>query len=224
MIRPIIEPFGDSGVLVTLGDRIDVELSGQAAALAEVIHEANRDRPGWRRPVPAYASVLVPVDPVDPGVEAAIERIRPVVDAIARDQARRPEPDPSIVIELPTVYGGPHGPDLATVAELHGLRPTDVVELHAGTLYTVHFLGFAPGFAYLGEVPETIATPRLATPRTRVPAGSVGIADRQSAVYPFTSPGGWRLIGRTAMSLWVVTRDPPALLRPGDRVRFIPVR
>jgi KipI family sensor histidine kinase inhibitor len=97
------------------------------------------------------------------------------------------------------------------------------VDLHAGTVYRVLFLGFTPGFAYLGDLPERLGLPRLATPRTRVPAGSVAIAGRQTAVYPFSTPGGWRLIGRTDLDIWDATRDRPAALLPGMRVRFVPI-
>jgi KipI family sensor histidine kinase inhibitor len=127
------------------------------------------------------------------------------------------------VIELPTRYGGADGPDLDEVAALHGLSARAVIEFHAGTVYRVAFVGFLPGFAYLGSLPHSLATPRRATPRERVPAGSVGIADRQTGVYPFASPGGWQLIGRTATTVWDPRRDPPALLEPGRRIRFVPL-
>ena len=222
MTAPRVEAFGDSGVLVTLGDRIELAASARAAALAEAIAAATAGKPGWGRPINAYASVLISIDPLEPGVEAALDVVRTVVATASGSASAAGGQRP--VLELPTRYGGPDGPDLETVAELHGLRPADVIELHAGMLYTVHFLGFAPGFAYLGELPSEIATPRLATPRTHVPAGSVAIADRQTAVYPFASPGGWRLLGRTTVDLWDVTADPPARLRARDRVRFVPIR
>ena len=122
-------------------------------------------------------------------------------------------------------YGGADGPDLDEVAALHGLRPSDVVDLHAGATYRVFFLGFAPGFAYLGPLPAELVTPRRATPRERVPAGSVAIAGEQTGVYPFETPGGWQLIGRTEERLWDLDPDrrSPALLQPGDSVRFRPL-
>ena len=127
------------------------------------------------------------------------------------------------LVEVPVRYGGADGPDLEDVARLHGLRPSDVVELHASVEYEAFFLGFAPGFAYLGPLPASLVTPRLDVPRPRVPAGSVAIAGAQSAIYPTDTPGGWRLIGRTDLRPWDVARDPPALILPGDRVRFVPV-
>lgn len=222
---PTLAPLGDAAVLIVLGDAIDDEVNARVHAVAAAVDALHGRDPRFGRPVPAYASVLVPVDPLDPGVESAIERLRPV----AAEAAGRPAAEPgaggrAAAIQLPTRYGGADGPDLEDVAALHGLRPADVVELHASVDYRVHFLGFAPGFAYLARVPAAIATPRFATPRLRVPAGSVAIAGEQTAVYPFDSPGGWRLIGRTDVRVWDLRRDPPALLLPGRRVRFVPRR
>jgi KipI family sensor histidine kinase inhibitor len=128
------------------------------------------------------------------------------------------------LVEVPTRYGGVDGPDLDEVAAMHGLPAAAVIEAHASVEYRAYFLGFAPGFAYLGRVPAAIATPRLPTPRTRVPAGSVGLAGEQTAVYPSDSPGGWRLIGRTDLRVWDPAADAPARIPPGARVRFVPVR
>ncbi|CAN5664833.1 hypothetical protein BH23CHL8_BH23CHL8_25590 [soil metagenome] len=118
-------------------------------------------------------------------------------------------------------YGGPDGPDLEAVARATGLTSDRVIELHAGTGYRVLMLGFAPGFAYLGTLPAGLELPRRPEPRLRVPAGSVAIAGRRTAVYPFATPGGWHLLGRTDATLWDPTSDPPHRLRPGDRVRFV---
>ncbi len=133
-------------------------------------------------------------------------------------------PDDGIDIEIPVRYGGVDGPDLDEVAALLGMRPQDVVDLHAAARYRVLFLGFAPGFGYLGGLPEQLATPRRASPRERVPAGSVGIAGRQTAVYPLAMPGGWQLIGRTDTILFDPAKPEPALFRPGASVRFVPIR
>jgi KipI family sensor histidine kinase inhibitor len=214
-------PFGDAALLLTLGDHVDPDLAAQAQAVAAAIDEARRDGPGLGRAVPAHASVLVPFDPL------AIER-KAVAAIVRRIVGRSPVPAATDVgrapVEIAVRYGGADGPDLDEVAALHDLRPNDVVELHARAEYRVLFLGFAPGFAYLGGLPAPLVTPRRATPRTRVPAGSVGIAGEQTGVYPLAMPGGWQLIGRTETRLWDVTRHSPALLRPGDAVRFVPAR
>jgi KipI family sensor histidine kinase inhibitor len=220
-----VQPFGDAALLVTLGDRADPALARQAAETARAMEAARAGLSGLGRPVPAHATVLVPFDPleIDPrDVEAAIRRVLTEVATLvpqATDQDRG-----LVAIEIPMRYGGEDGPDLEAVAAAHDLRPVDVAELHAGAVHTVLFLGFAPGFAYLGGLPEGLVTPRRATPRERVPAGSVAIAGEHSGVYPRSMPGGWNLIGRTAAVLFDAGREPPSLLQPGTAVRFVPAR
>jgi KipI family sensor histidine kinase inhibitor len=214
-----IAPLGDGALLVTFGDRIDPGLNDRAHDLAVAVEllRARDQRIG--RAVPAYASVLVPFDPVAVEPEEARKIVARLLDEAPLVAGTK---GAGTLVEIPVRYGGDDGPDLAEVAALHGLRPDDVVEHHTGTVYRVYFLGFAPGFAYMGPVPAQIATPRLDAPRQRIPAGSVGIAGEQTGVYPFAMPGGWRIIGRTDISLWDLRRNPPSLLRPGDRVRFVP--
>ncbi|MCO7260917.1 5-oxoprolinase subunit PxpB [Dickeya zeae] len=127
-------------------------------------------------------------------------------------------------VDIPVIYGGDYGPDLKTVAEHCGMTPKQVVERHAAGRYVVYFLGFQPGFPYLGGLDEALFTPRRAEPRVQVPAGSVGIGGNQTGIYPLSTPGGWQLIGQTSLALFQPTQTPPVLLRPGDRVRFIPQR
>jgi len=131
-------------------------------------------------------------------------------------------PEPRL-LEIPVCYGEELGPDLAEVAKLHEITPDAVIQLHVSAIYRVYFLGFAPGFAYLGELPEALTTPRLATPRKSVPAGSVGIAGSQTGVYPIATPGGWRLLGRTPLAMFQPNRANMSLLLTGDRVRFTPI-
>jgi inhibitor of KinA len=121
--------------------------------------------------------------------------------------------------EIPVVYGEAYGPDLDWVSHYHGISPEEVIRLHTETLYHVFMIGFSPGFSYLGELPEALDTPRKETPRTVVPKGSVGLAQRQTGIYPSPSPGGWQIIGRTPVELFNPLNDPPALLQMGDRVR-----
>lgn len=148
------------------------------------------------------------------------------LDAIERlqrwweeSEAQLPE---SRLVEIPVIYGGEYGPDLAVVAEHAALTPGQVVELHSSSDYVVFFIGFQPGFPYLGGLDQRLHTPRRAEPRVAVPAGSVGIGGSQTGVYPLASPGGWQLIGQTHTALFDPLQQPPTLLRPGDRVRFVP--
>ena len=232
-----IDPLGDSALLVTLGDSIDPLVNEQVHRLAAAVRWLRRTDPRYGAPTPAYASLLVPFDPVALPLDQALG----VMEALAADtgpgagtgaaapgddvprSGERPA-DPGETVEIPVRYGGAGGPDLEAVAARAGLSPDEVVEIHAGTEYRCYMLGFMPGFAYLGPLDPRIATPRLATPRSLVPAGSVGIAGRQTGVYPVDSPGGWQLIGRTDVRTWDPGRDPPARLRPGAIVRFVAVR
>ena len=216
-VVPRVDAMGESALLVTFGDSIDHALGARARTAAAAIEAARLDDPRFGRPVPAYASVLIPFDPIALSVADAIRVARGLLDA-----ATGGEPIAGRLVEIPVRYGGDDGPDLEDVARRHDLSPADVVEVHAGVEYEAFFLGFAPGFAYLGPVSASIATPRLDVPRPRVPAGSVAIGGNQTAVYPTETPGGWRLIGRTDVRPWDLTREPPALILPGDRVRFVP--
>jgi KipI family sensor histidine kinase inhibitor len=198
--------------------------SRRVHAVAARVAAATAGEAGWGAPIPGACSVLVPVDPLEPGAVAAAARLTDLVGDGLGEPAALAEPgDGGPVVQIPTRYGGPDGPDLQAVAELTGLTAAGIVAEHAAVTYTALFLGFAPGFAYLGPLPPTIVVPRRPVPRTVVPAGSVAIAGAQTAVYPVDSPGGWWIIGRTEVRPWDARREPPALLRPGMRVRFVPV-
>ncbi len=173
---------------------------------------------GIRNLHPAYCSVLVKFDAIRMGhaeLEAILREYLGRLEEVALPKPRQ--------VEIPVCYGGEYGPDLNDVAAMHGMTPEQAIELHASTNYLVYFLGFVPGFAYLGELPEALVTPRLATPRRSVPRGSVGIAGNQTGVYPFATPGGWRLLGRTPIAMFRSDRDGLSLLSIGDRVRFVPI-
>jgi KipI family sensor histidine kinase inhibitor len=221
---PRLVPFGERGILISTAEHADVESAARAHALADAIADATAGRPGWQPPIPTATSVLVPIDPIEPGLDEAIRLLSPLVDdlgSLIPDRRWLDAPEP---IQIPVRYGGHDGPDLDVVAELAGLTRAAVIDLHASLTLRVLFLGFAPGFAYLGPLPPALAVPRRASPRTRVPAGSVAIAGPHAAVYPVASPGGWQVVGRTSMVLWDPERNPPAMLRPGDLVRFVPER
>jgi inhibitor of KinA len=173
---------------------------------------------GVRNLHPAYCSVLVVFDGVrlrHEDVEEILRGCLARMDSVALPEAR--------LVEIPVCYGGEFGPDLNEVAALHEITAEQVIEMHASVSYLVYFLGFVPGFAYLGELPDALATPRLAMPRRMVPKGSVGIARNQTGVYPFATPGGWRLIGRTPIPMVRTEREELSLLTIGDRVRFTPI-
>lgn len=225
---PRVVPVGDSAVLVVLGETIDPALNDRVHELAEAVRALRERDPRFGAPTPAYASMLVPFDPlsIDPG--EAVAAMAALALADARPIGPRPGTTPAgqphgEVVEIPVRYGGRDGPDLEAVADLARLSPSEVVAIHAGTAYRCYMLGFRPGFGYLGPLDPRIETPRLATPRTVVPAGSVGVAGRQTGVYPMDSPGGWQIIGRTEVRTWDPQRNPPALLRPGVTVRFVAV-
>jgi inhibitor of KinA len=174
---------------------------------------------GIRNLHPAYCSVLVKFDPLKWRHEQLEEVLKQYLERM--EDVTLPEPRQ---VEIPVCYGSEHGPDLIDVSEIHGMTPAQVIELHSSSTYIVYFLGFVPGFAYLGELPQALVTPRLATPRRRVPAGSVGIAGRQTGVYPVATPGGWRLLGRTPISMFRPDQTGFSFLSIGDRVRFTPIK
>ncbi len=217
MSFPTFLPSGDSALLVTFGDRIDLATNRRAHTLAARLAEA--PLPGLGEAVAGYTTLLVHYDSLALDYEQVLEWVQARLDeASAAGTASLPEPRR---VEVPVIYGGELGPDLEFVARHNGLSPAEVVRRHTARDYPVYLVGFTPGFPYLGGLDETIAAPRLPSPRPRVPAGSVGIAGQQTGIYSVDSPGGWRLIGWTPLKLFDPARQPPALLAPGDVVRFV---
>lgn len=203
----------DQALLVYLGDEISVATHQRVVGLLRVIQ---KERPRWLRNLqPAYSSLLVNFDPLQIDHDKVQNAVR---DYVRRAKHFRPAPPQ--VVEIQVCYGNEFGPDLDEVASLCKLTPEAVAEFHSSISYHAYFLGFAPGFAYLGDLPDSLACPRLASPRKAVPAGSVAIAGKQTAVYPFATPGGWRLIGRTPSKLFQTDREPMGLITIGDEVRF----
>ena len=203
----------DQATLVYLGEEIGLPAHERVLKLLCLL---GKEPPVWLRNVqPAYCSLLVAFDACKIDHEG--------VESVLREYEARAEAARAVkhrTLEIPVCYDGEFGPDLKDVAKLHGLKTSEVIRLHASQTYHAYFLGFSPGFAYLGDLPEAIATPRLDTPRKKVPAGSVGIAGRQTAIYPFTTPGGWRLIGRTPLALFEAGRNPMETISIGDQVCF----
>ena len=211
------EAIADDALLLRLGDRIDAGINATVHALCARIRA---QRPAWLRDlVPAYASLGVFFDPQRVAADAVEEWLRTMLHATPSGQSANTAP--ARTIDIPVIYGGDAGPDLESAAAELGLTAEEVAKRHASGEYTVAMIGFAPGFPYLLGLDPALALPRLATPRAAVPAGSIGIGGAQTGIYPRESPGGWRLIGRTPLALFDPSRDPPALLAPGDRVRFV---
>jgi KipI family sensor histidine kinase inhibitor len=208
-------PCGDRALLVYLGETIDPAVNDRVHALAAALRQ--KRHPALVEVTPSYHCLLVEYDPV----RIRLEQVADWVRTLAADPAMTTPETRTVVI--PVRYGGDEGPDLEAVATHTGLSPEEVVRLHAAGSYRVYCLGFSPGFPYLGGLEEALHTPRLAEPRTRVPGGSVGIGGSQTGIYPAPSPGGWRLIGQTPLRLFDPWRNPPALLQPGDTVRFVPI-
>jgi KipI family sensor histidine kinase inhibitor len=210
-----VRPVGECAVTIELGHGVDTATSARVRALdASLLREPVA---GVIETVPSFRALLVIFDPGRVSAGEIAEAARARVGAA-------PAPDGSPALhEIPTVYGGEDGPDLLDVARHTGLDPGRVVELHTSREYTAFMLGFMPGFAYLGTLPAELQLPRRATPRARVPAGAVAIATGQTAIYPAATPGGWHLIGRTSVRMFDPASDPPARVRPGDRVRFVAV-
>ncbi|MFZ0966499.1 MAG: 5-oxoprolinase subunit PxpB [Candidatus Bathyarchaeia archaeon] len=210
-------PFGDNGLLIEFGDVISLEVNRRVIALSEAIIGAKIQ--GVEELVPTYRSLLVRYNASKISYEQLVFRIKD----IEKTMEERSMEKVGRKIIIPVVYGGEYGPDLTDVARFHGLTEEQVVKIHSSREYRVYMVGFVAGFPYLGEVADEIATPRLETPRLKVPAGSVGIAEKQTGIYPCEAPGGWRIIGRTPLRLFNPLRQPPALLQLGDIVKFKPI-
>jgi KipI family sensor histidine kinase inhibitor len=204
---------GEAALVVEFGDTIDPAINRRVRELFLAIERAGLE--GVRDLVPTYRSLLVSYDPL----RTTFEALRLRLSDLDAHLADTPVPPPRVV-EIPTAYGGEFGPDLPFVAAHNHLTEDEVVAIHAGTDYLVYMMGFSPGFTYLGGMSDRIAAPRLNTPRTAIPAGSVGIAQQQTGIYPVESPGGWQLIGRTPVSLFDPSRNPPVVVEAGDSIRF----
>lgn len=216
-----VVPLGESAVVVRLGDTVSEDLHREVQALTRRI-EAN-PFPGFVECVPAFTTVTVFYDPFELDlplqVTGRVDYLRSILEAYMADTQKMPEAEP-VVIDIPVCYGGGFGPDLADVASLNNLTTQDVIRIHTAQTYLVYAVGFAPGFPYLGGLDERIAAPRKQTPRLAISAGSVGIAGTQTGIYPVETPGGWQIIGRTPLPLFMPDQDPPALLRGGEYIRF----
>lgn len=214
---PRFRPMGDRSLLVELGDTISPDVNRRVQQLMLQLQQA--PLPGVREIAPGYRSLLVVYDPLTIAAAELMERIAEA--AAQQGLAGLPR---AKLLTVPVFYGGDYGPDLEGVAGHLGISSDEVVRLHTETVYRVYMIGFTPGYPYMGELPAALAVPRRSTPRTRVPKGSVGIAQRQTGIYPVESPGGWQIIGWTPIELFDPSRQLPSLLEMGDRVKFEAVR
>ena len=220
LLEPRILVCGEDALVVEFGNGIDPVTNDHVYALAAAVEVSKNT--AIIELIPTYRSLLVQYDLE---LSSVADMTAFLNDLIASYMLSTDDHDntPRQIYELPVAYGGEHGEDLDDVADHAGITTDEVIAIHSGTDYRVYMLGFAPGFPYLGGMDERIATPRIASPRVRVPAGSVGIAETQTGVYPMASPGGWRLIGNTPVSLFDPNVHPPVPFLPGSFIRFMPV-
>jgi inhibitor of KinA len=214
--EPLFRISGDRMLLVAFGDIIDLRVNEKVRAMTALLHKRPPD--GVEFVLPSYASLALVYDPLVTGPQALQETVRGLVTRL--DKADVPVPR---TVDIPVCYGGEFGPDIQFVADYHGLSVQVVIAIHSARPYHIYAIGFAPGFCYLGGLDKRLHTPRLETPRTKVAAGSVGIAEAQTGVYPLNSPGGWRLIGRTPLKIFDAKRERPFLYQTGDNLRFVAI-
>lgn len=214
--KPRILLCGDTGITVEFGDRIDPEINSRVRRLFGALKSAKM--PGVLDLNPTYRSLFIQYDPM----VCSFERLAQIVEEHSESGSEIAD-EASRVKEVPVCYGEEFGPDLEEIAAFHKLDPDEVVRLHCAPVYRVYMIGFTPGFPYLGGLDERLHTPRKSEPRKKVPAGTVGIADQQTGIYPIESPGGWQLIGRTPLKLFDPARETPFLIEAGDSIRFVPI-
>ena len=213
---PKLIPAGDQALIIELGDEIDPSLNRMVHDLThlvkgQVIH-------GIVDLTPTYRSLLIQYDATKTSLGQITNDIRDLENESGTKASERPR-----VVHVPTLYGGDHGPDLDYIADQAGMSIEETIDIHSTKEYFVYMMGFMPGFPYLGGLDKRLATPRLDSPRLEIVAGSVGIAESQTGVYPVLSPGGWHIIGRTPLKLFDHSREPPSLLSAGDYLRFVPI-
>ena len=216
-MKPTISPVGDRAISIDFGQVIDPTINRHIRQTIERIKELQLE--GIIELVPTYCALLVEYD----AMLYCYSEICNIIEPTLEEGMTNTTNELVTVVEVPTVYGGEFGPDLSFVASHNHLSEDEVISIHSGTDYLVYMLGFIPGFTYLGGMDSRIATPRLSSPRTLIPAGSVGIAGEQTGTYPSDSPGGWQIIGRTPVTMYDMSKAQAALLKAGDYVRYVPI-
>lgn len=216
-MKPTISPVGDRAISIDFGQVIDPTINRHIRQTIERIKELQLE--GIIELVPTYCALLVEYD----AMLYSYSEICNIIEPTLEEGMTNTTNELVTVVEVPTVYGGEFGPDLSFVASHNHLSEDEVISIHSGTDYLVYMLGFIPGFTYLGGMDSRIATPRLSSPRTLIPAGSVGIAGEQTGTYPSDSPGGWQIIGRTPVTMYDMSKAQAALLKAGDYVCYVPI-
>lgn len=225
----MIEPVGDAAIVIRFGSEIEYRTHRKVQMLSNYLTQNSFN--GFIECIPSYTGVTVFYDPLLVEKSHAYKAgqifspykiVRSIIEDLLAN-LKDEETEAHRIVEIPVCYGGECGPDLEFVAKQNNLTTDEVISLHSGGEYLVYMLGFAPGFPFLGGMSEKIATPRRSTPRTSIPAGSVGIAGKQTGVYPISTPGGWQLIGQTPLRLFLSEKEPPSLLQAGDVVKFYPI-
>lgn len=207
---------GDSSILIEFGNKIDPEINRRITTIVQLMKDQQIE--GVVDMIPAFCSLLINYDPRIVSYEKMYKRMKALVKIDLKGGGRKKK-----VFEIPVCYGGEYGPDIGTIAQHGGLTEEEVIKIHSSRDYLIYMLGFLPGFCYLGGLDERIHTPRLANPRVKISAGSVGIGGSQTGIYPLDSPGGWQLMGMTPVKTYDPERKKPILLEAGDYIRFIPV-
>lgn len=209
-------PSGDSSLIIEVGNEISENINKKIRDLVYCINKAKIK--GIVELIPTYSTILISYDPIKISFNGLVEKLKEVEKNMK--EIKLPE---ALVIHIPTLYGGEYGKDIQYVSKHNNITTKEVIKIHSEAKYLVYMLGFTPGFPYLGGMSEKISTPRLKTPREKIPAGSVGIAGSQTGIYPIDSPGGWRLIGRTPIKLFNLDREKEVLLKAGDYLKFYPI-
>lgn len=210
-------PLGDSAVVIELGQVISERIHQHIVAIGDFLEEYSFD--GFIEYVPAFTTVAVFYDPLTTDYKTVEIHLKEMLDEVSEEK----NSIPAITVDIPVLYGGVQGPDLTFVAKNAGISEAEIIDVHTEKEYLVYMIGFAPGFPYLGGMNEKIASPRKEVPSTNIPAGSVGIAGIQTGIYPIETPGGWQIIGQTPLKLFDVNRNPPALIKAGNKLRFVAI-
>jgi inhibitor of KinA len=210
-------PLGDSAVVIEFGQVISERIHHHIIAIGNFLEEYSFD--GFIEYVPAFTTVTVFYDPLIIDYETVKIHLKEMLDEVNEEG----NVVPPITVDIPVLYGGPQGPDLTFVAKNAGISEAEIINVHTEKEYLVYMIGFAPGFPYLGGMNEKIASPRKEVPSANIPAGSVGIAGIQTGIYPIETPGGWQIIGQTPLKLFDVNRNPPALIKAGNKLRFVAI-